>query len=188
MKRFSRRFSALTRMSGRWGRSPTFAIASWMHRRRRDFDLGCFQLRGVARDRPRSWRKPRSFVMFHGVEPLYHRERREEAIVDGHPLSWRYRLLQEGLMPFMLRIACRSADDVACLNRVEAEFLAARKWGPDRGARVLAHGVTPEFFAPPRAARAVQTLLVVAQWMPMKGTRYLRDAALRCSARIRRCV
>ena len=173
-------FAALRGMSGRWvPLAYPFAIASWMHRRRRDFDVVMFHsYAGWLATALVRGRKPRSFVMFHGLEPLYHRERREEAIVDGHPLSWRYRLLQEGLMPFMLRIACRSADDVACLNRAEAEFLSARKWAPDRGARVLAHGVTTEFFAPPRAARAVRTLLVVAQWLPMKGIRYLRDAAV----------
>jgi len=117
-------------------------------------------------------------VMFHGVEPLYHQELREEAIADGHPLSWRYRLLQESLMPFMLRIACRTADGVSCLNRAEADFLAARKWAPAAGVRTIAHGVSPEFFAPPRAQRAVRTLLFVGQWLPMKGTRYLRAAAV----------
>jgi glycosyltransferase involved in cell wall biosynthesis len=122
--------------------------------------------------------RPRSFVMFHGVETLYHRELREEAAAGGHPLSWRYRLLQEGLMPFLLRIACRTADEVSCLNRAEADFLTARKWTPARGVRTLAHGVSPGFFAPPRAQRAVRTLLFVGQWLPMKGIRYLRDAAV----------
>ena len=173
-------FAALRRVKGRWvPLAYPFAIASWMHRRRGDFDLVMFHsYAGWLATALRRGRRPRSFVMFHGLEPLYHRELREEAIADGHPLSWRYRLLQEGLMPFMLRIACRSADDVACLNRAEAEFLTARKWAPDRGARLWAHGVPPEFFAPPRASQAVRTLLFVAQWLPMKGTRYLRDAAV----------
>jgi glycosyltransferase involved in cell wall biosynthesis len=173
-------FAAVRRMKGRWvPLAYPFAIASWMHRRRRDFDLVMFHsYAGWLATALRRGRGPRSFVMFHGVEPLYHRELREEAIADGHPLSWRYRLLQEGLMPFMLRIACRTADGVACLNRAEADFLAARKWAPARGARTLAHGVPPEFFAPPRATQAVRRLLFVAQWLPMKGTRYLRDAAV----------
>ena len=81
-------------------------------------------------------------------------------------------------MPLMLRIACRTADGVGCLNRAEAHFLAARKWAPARGARTLAHGVPPEFFATARAKRAVRTLLFVGQWLAMKGTRYLRDAAV----------
>jgi len=45
------------------------------------------------------------------------------------------------------------------------------------GARVLAHGVPPEFFVPLRAPRPIRTLLFVGQWLPMKGIRYLRDAA-----------
>jgi glycosyltransferase involved in cell wall biosynthesis len=173
-------FPAARGMEGRWvPLAYPFVIASWMRRRRRDFDLVMFHsyagwlATGLGRGR-----RPRSFVMFHGVEPLYHRELREEAIADGHPLSWRYRLLQEGVMPLMLRIACRTADGVGCLNRAEAHFLAARKWAPARGARTLAHGVPPEFFATARAKRAVRTLLFVGQWLPMKGTRYLRDAAI----------
>jgi glycosyltransferase involved in cell wall biosynthesis len=173
-------FSAVRRMKGRWVPfAYPFAIASWMHRRRRDFDLVMFHsYAGWLATALGHGRRTRSFVMFHGVEPLYHRELREEATADGHPLSWRYRLLQEGLMPFMLRIACRTADGVSCLNRAEEDFLAARKWAPAGGVRTLAHGVSPEFFAPPRAPQPVRTLLFVGQWLPMKGTQYLRDAAV----------
>jgi glycosyltransferase involved in cell wall biosynthesis len=173
-------FAAVPWMRGRWvPLAYPFAVASWMHRRRRDFDLVMFHsYAGWLATALGRGRRPRWFVMFHGMEPLYHRELREEAIADGHPLSWRYRLLQEGLMPVMLRIACRTADGVACLNRAEAHFLAARKWVPARGAHTLAHGVPPEFFAPPRAKQAVRTLLFVGQWLLMKGTRYLRDAAV----------
>jgi glycosyltransferase involved in cell wall biosynthesis len=121
--------------------------------------------------------KPRSLVMFHGVEPLYHRELREEAALEGRPLSWRYRALQEMLMPLMLRVACRTADGVACLNQTEAAFLSARKWAPHGHPRVLAHGVPAEFFSPARARGPLRALLFVGQWLPMKGIRYLRDAA-----------
>jgi glycosyltransferase involved in cell wall biosynthesis len=173
-------FHAVRRMKGRWvPLAYPFVIAWWMHRRRRDFDLVMFHsYAGWLATALGRGRRPRSFVMFHGVETLYHRELREEAAADGHPLSWRYRLLQERLMPFMLRIACRTADDVSCLNRAEADFLTARKWAPAKGVRTLAHGVSAGFFAPPRAQRAVRTLLFVGQWLPMKGTRYLRDAAV----------
>ena len=171
-------FVVARRAGGRW--VPLvypFAVAWWLARRRRDFDLVLFHsfagwlaawLRGARR----------SLVMFHGVEPLYHLELRQEAAVNGQPLSWRYRLLQEWLMPFMLRTACRSADAVVCLNRAEAEFLAARKWVPSDRLRIAAHGVPPEFFAPARERRTIRTLLFVGQWLPMKGIRYLREAAV----------
>jgi len=172
-------FPAMRRMKGRWvPLAYPFAIAWWMRRRRGDFDLVMFHSYAGWLATALGRGRPRSFVMFHGVETLYHRELREEAAAGGHPLSWRYRLLQEGLMPFLLRIACRTADEVSCLNRAEADFLTARKWTPARGVRTLAHGVSPGFFAPPRAQRAVRTLLFVGQWLPMKGTRYLRDAAV----------
>jgi glycosyltransferase involved in cell wall biosynthesis len=154
-----------------------FAIARWLHRRRDDFDLVMFHSYSgwlattIARGRPRS------LVMFHGVEPLYHRELREESARDGQGLSWRYRLLQEVMMPVMLRIACRTATSVACLNQAESDYLAARNWVSKAGAEILAHGVPDCFFAPTRTPRPLRTLLFVGQWLPMKGVRYLREAA-----------
>jgi glycosyltransferase involved in cell wall biosynthesis len=166
------------RAGGRW--VPLvypLAVASWLGRRRRDFDLVIFHsysgwLASLLR------RVPRSLVVFHGVEPLYHRELMNEATVDGQPLSRRYRLLQEWLMPFMLRTACRRADAVACLNRAEAEFLTARRWVAPGRLRMMGHGVPPEFFGPARVPRTIRTMLFVGQWLPMKGVRYLRDAAV----------
>jgi len=169
-------FPAISRLDGRWVplAYPAF-IARWIFRRRDDFDLVMFHsysgwiASALARGRPRS------LVMFHGVEPLYHRELRQEAALDGG-LSWRYRALQELVMPVMLRTACRAATGVACLNCAEAEYLARRNWVTGRGAEVLAHGVPDEFFATARTPRPIQHLLFVGQWLPMKGTRYLRDA------------
>jgi glycosyltransferase involved in cell wall biosynthesis len=156
-----------------------FAVASWVYRRRRDFDFWMFpSYAGWLATAMRRGSGPRALVMFHGVEPLYYRELRQEAIAGGQPLSWRYRLLQEQLMPFMLRTACRTADAVTCMNREEADFLTARKWVPAGGPRLMAHGVPPQFFAPPRARRPMRTILYVGQWLPMKGIRYLRDAAV----------
>jgi glycosyltransferase involved in cell wall biosynthesis len=170
-------FVALGKLGGRWvPLAYPLAIAWWLRRRRRDFDFVMFHSYAgwVATALGRA--RPRSLVMFHGVEPLYHRELREEAVVEGHTLSWRYRALQEILMPLMLKIACRTADGVTCLNGAEATFLSMRGWVPAGGARVLAHGAPAEFFVPPRALRPLRELLFVGQWLPMKGIRYLRDA------------
>jgi glycosyltransferase involved in cell wall biosynthesis len=114
--------------------------------------------------------------MFHGVEPLYHRELRAETARSGGRLSLRYRALQELLMPVFLRVACRTAADVACLNRAEAEYLKSRGWTTDGNDHVLAHGVPPEYFLAARPRRPIRTLLFVGQWLPMKGIRYLKDA------------
>src|SRR5204862_423647 len=86
-------------------------------------------------------------------------------------------VLQESLMPLFLRIACRTASGVACLNRTEAEYVKSRRWISSTTAHVVAHGVPPEFFVSARAARPLESLLFVGQWLPMKGIRYLRDAA-----------
>lgn len=81
-------------------------------------------------------------------------------------------------MPRFLRIACRTASGVACLNRAEGEFLVSRQWVAPKNLRVLEHGVPPEFFGSSRVPRAIRTLLFVGQWLPMKGIRYLREAAI----------
>jgi glycosyltransferase involved in cell wall biosynthesis len=172
-------FPAIAGMNGRWiPLAYPFAIARWLRRRRRDFDLVMFHSYSGWLATAFAGGHPRSLVMFHGVEPLYHRELRQEAAVDGRGLSWRYRVLQELVMPVMLRIGCRTATGVACLNHAEADYLVSRNWVPGSGAAVMAHGAPPEFFAPPRGRRPIEHVLFVGQWLPMKGVRYLRDSAI----------
>jgi glycosyltransferase involved in cell wall biosynthesis len=166
------------RLSGRWVPFVyPIAIASWLHAHRNAFDLVMFHSYsgwlGTAICRGR----PRALVMFHGVEPMYHDELRKESVLNGERLSWRYRFLQEGLMPLFLRVACRTASGVACLNQAEAQFIVSRGWASPKDIHVLAHGVPLEFFLASRLPRPMRTLLFVGQWLPMKGIRYLREAA-----------
>ena len=87
-------FRAVARLGGRW--VPLVypvAVARWLHRRRDDFDLVMFHSYSGWLATSFVHRRPRSLVMFHGVESLYHRELREEAVRNGGGLSWRYRLL-----------------------------------------------------------------------------------------------
>jgi hypothetical protein len=121
-------FPRLKRLNGRW--TPLVypvAVASWLRGRSDEFDLVLFHSYSGWVNSVLS-RRPRVLVMFHGVEPLYHRELRAEAKTSGRPLSWRYRFLQEVFMPFALGIACRRAFAVACLNRTEAAYLERRGW------------------------------------------------------------
>jgi glycosyltransferase involved in cell wall biosynthesis len=114
-------------------------------------------------------------IAFHGLEPLYHEALRAEAEqTDG--LSWRYRALQQWLMPFMLRRACRDATRITCLNTIERDELVRRGWATADRVDVVFHGVLPQFFLPERPPRPVRTLLFVGQWLPMKGVAYLREA------------
>jgi glycosyltransferase involved in cell wall biosynthesis len=171
-------FPALARLGGRW--TPfvyPLAIASWLRKRRGEFDLVMFHSYSGWLATVLTGGRPSTMVMFHGVEPLYHRELRAETERAGGRLSWRYRLLQEVFMPLFLTIACRSANAVACLNGAEAAYLKSRRWASDRNLHVLAHGVGENFFIAKRERREMQTLLFVGQWLPMKGIRYLREAA-----------
>ena len=170
---------ALQRLRGRWVPfAYPVAIASWLRAHRNDFDLVMFHSYSGWLASAIGRRRPRAVVMFHGVEPMYHDELRRETELNGEHLSWRYRFLQETVMPLFLSVACRTASRVVCTNQSEAEFLVSRRWVAPKNVHVLAHGVPPEFFAPSRLPRAVRTLLFVGQWLPMKGIRYLREAAI----------
>jgi glycosyltransferase involved in cell wall biosynthesis len=156
-----------------------FVIARWMKREGRQLDLVVFHSyagwRAVsAATRPDGTAVP-TVIAFHGLEPLYHDALRAEAEQTGG-LSRRYRALQEWLMPFMLKTACRSATRITCLNTVERDELVRRGWTTADRVDVVFHGVLPEFFLPARPPRPVRTLLFVGQWLPMKGIGYLCEA------------
>jgi glycosyltransferase involved in cell wall biosynthesis len=180
-------FPASRRAAGRF--TPLvypFVIRSWMRQAGIGFDLVVFHSYSgwlaVSTARRRAGSAVPTVIAFHGLEPLYHEALREESEHLGG-LSWRYRLLQERLMPFMLRMACRHATRVTCLNTLEKEYLVRRGWvGADR-VDVVFHGVPAEFFLAERPARQARTLLFVGQWLPMKGVRYLRDAFIELAHR-----
>jgi glycosyltransferase involved in cell wall biosynthesis len=170
---------ALRSLSGRWVPfAYPLAIASWLRGHRNDFDLVMFHSSSGWLASAMHRGHPRALVMFHGVEPMYHDELRRESELNGERLSWRYRFLQETVMPLLLSVACRTASGVVCLNQAEGKFLVSRRWVAPKDLRVLAHGVPPEFFLPSRGPRAIRSLLFVGQWLPMKGIRYLREAAI----------
>lgn len=153
-----------------------FVMRSWMRRQGLDCDLVVFHsYSGWRAVSIAAARGVPTVVAFHGLEPLYHDALRDESAQSGG-LSWRYRLLQEWLMPFMLRTACRRATRVTCLNTLEREYLVRRGWVTTDRIDVVFHGVPPEFFLADRPARPARTLLFVGQWLSMKGIAYLREA------------
>ncbi len=168
-------FPASRRAAGRF--TPfvyPFVVRSWMKQQGVGCDLVVFHSYS-------GWRAVASadgvptVIAFHGLEPLYH-EALLEASEQSGGLSWRYRLLQERLMPLMLRTACRRATRVMCLNSLERDYLVRRGWVTADRVDVVFHGVPPEFSLQERPPRQAHTLLFVGQWLPMKGTEYLRDA------------
>ena len=171
-------FPLARRFSGRW--TPfayPAAVARWLRANARSVDLvvshsyACW----LAASTGTLGRTP-LVVAFHGLEPMYHRELRELYRRNHRSLSWRYRFLQEQLMPRWLRAVCRRASLVLCLNAAERDEIRARGWTTPGQVAVFAHGVRDAYYLA-RPARPVSRLLFVGQWLPMKGVRYLCDAA-----------
>ena len=152
-----------------------FVVRRWMRQHAVDCDLVVFQSYSgwLAVSTAAAHAVP-TVIAFHGLEPLYHQALREEAKQSGG-LSWHYRLLQERVMPFMLRTACQHASRVTCLNSIEQDYLIDQGWVTADHVEVVSHGVPPEFFLKERPPRQARTLLFVGQWLPMKGATYLRD-------------
>ena len=150
-----------------------FVVRSWMKQHGVGCDLVLFH--SYSGWRATSASGVPTIIAFHGLEPLYH-EALLEASEQAGGLSWRYRLLQERLMPLMLRSACRHATRVMCLNTLERDYLVRRGWVTADRVDVVFHGVPTGFFLPERPPRHPRTLLFVGQWLPMKGVEYLREA------------
>jgi glycosyltransferase involved in cell wall biosynthesis len=170
-------FPLARRTAGRW--TPLIyplIVARWMRRESKRCDLAIFHSYAGWRAASIAARRGvASVVAFHGLEPLYHQELVTESAAQGG-LSWRYRWLQEKLMPMFLRRACRDAALITCLNTAEREALVRMGWASAARIGIVGHGVRQSFFAPPRPARPPSTLLFVGQWLPMKGVTFLREA------------
>ena len=113
-----------------------FVVRRWMRQHAVDCDLVVFQSYSgwLAVSTAAAHAVP-TVIAFHGLEPLYHQALREEAKQSGG-LSWRYRLLQERVMPFMLRthhphaaraIDCPRGRSAACQSRVARAHRRGRR-------------------------------------------------------------
>jgi glycosyltransferase involved in cell wall biosynthesis len=179
-------FSTSRRMSGRW--TPLvypIVIAQWMRRYAAECDLAVFHsYAGWLGASAAKSKGVSTVVAFHGLEPMYHAALVDEARSSGG-LSWRYRFLQESLMPRWLKSACGHASLVTCLNAAERDYIVGHGWAPAERVATVFHGVPTEFFLEERAARRPSSLLFVGQWLPMKGVTYLRDAFIALARRHR---
>jgi glycosyltransferase involved in cell wall biosynthesis len=172
-------FPAVRRAGGRW--TPLLfplLVSRWLRSRRKENELVVFHSYSGWLTTASAGRRFPSVVAFHGLEPLYH----AELCAESRP-SWRYRALQELFMPLALRLACRRADRVICLNEAERAEIARRGWASHERVSTFAHGVPEQFFAVAREPRPVSTLLFVGQWLPMKGVAYLSAAFNELAAR-----
>ncbi len=129
-------------------------------------------------------RRPAAIVAFHGLEPLYHAAVSSELARTGERVSGRFQFLHSTIVPKLLRLACRRADGVFCLNAQERSFLLANGWAEPARVSVLPNGVDAELLAPPRCHRPLaRRLIFTGQWLRAKGIRYLADAFTRIASR-----
>ncbi len=172
IRRFGARFTPLT---------YPLALAWWLFRRANSYDVTTFHsyagwtVLGLSRLLSR-FRRLRTVIQFHGLEPLYYSRLRDEAERDGRPLSWRYRLISGGLMLKLLRVACRHADMVLCLNSEEVGFLVDHEWTSRDRVHLVANPAPNSFFGDHEYRDRIRKLLFVGQWLSMKGTQSLVHA------------
>src|SRR3982750_2780678 len=98
-------FPRLARLSGRW--TPLvypLALASWLGDRRNKFDLVLFHSYSGWMACLVGRRRPRALVMFHGIEPLYHRELRAGGRRGGA-------ILCRGGTDYSRKHSCRSSSE-----------------------------------------------------------------------------
>ncbi|MGZ4787905.1 MAG: glycosyltransferase family 4 protein [Terriglobales bacterium] len=172
IRRFGGRFTPLT---------YPLALAWWLLRRAKSYDITIFHsyagwaVLSLGRLLHR-FRRLRTAIQFHGLEPLYYARLESESLHDSRPLSWRYRLVSGRLMLNLLRGACRRADMMLCLNSEERQFLVEQEWAKADRIRLVANPAPDDFFAQREYRERAAKLLFVGQWLNMKGTRYLVDS------------
>jgi glycosyltransferase involved in cell wall biosynthesis len=116
-----------------------------------------------------------TITAFHGLEPLYFDALAREALRNGKPLSWRFRLMH-AVLARLLKLSCRRSDAVFCLNTREADYVTRHGWVTADRVYLISNGVKPECFVEREQRAAARRLLFVGQWLPGKGIRYLVDA------------
>ncbi len=130
----------------------------------------------ILRFRPRL-RRTHSIVQFHGIETLHYRAMRAEEKRRGRDFPLKHRLLQTIAMPLLLRLSCRGAARVFCLNRAEREFLAGRGWAQRERIEIVPNAAPEVLLSlPARNTRSARRLLFLGQWLEGKGIRDLIPA------------
>lgn len=131
----------------------------------------------LVRSRFAAHRRTRVAVAFHGVDIMYVRALSEELARSNRHLTRRFRLAHAYLLPALCAWSCRRADRVFCLNSEEERFLLDNRWTTRASLSLLPHCTRKlEFLSRVHATGASVRLLTIAQWLPIKGTRYLVEA------------
>jgi glycosyltransferase involved in cell wall biosynthesis len=120
-------------------------------------------------------RRITTITWFHGLEPLSYRAMRDDRQRRSRGLSW-LRLLNQIVMPRLMKGSSEASDAVFCFNSTEAGYLASEGWAEPHRVHQVANGVDVDCFLYKRHRDVVSRLLFVGEWLPGKGTRYLVDA------------
>jgi glycosyltransferase involved in cell wall biosynthesis len=123
-----------------------------------------------------SQRRTEVAVTFHGLDILYVKALADEGKRRGLPQTLRFRLLHQHVLPKLARWSCRHAARVFCMNDRERSFLLEHRWTDPGRLRWMPNCVEEEDFVRREAAAGPVRLLMVAQWLPVKGTAYLVQA------------
>ena len=171
---------------GRWPRvRPILLPIALAARDLRDYDVVIFHsylawAHNLRRLLQRRRGRPASVVAFHGLEPLYHAAVAAELARTGEAVSRRFQVLHSGVVPRLLKFACRRADRVFCLNTQEKTFIVGKQWAELSRVVVLPNGVSRNLLLAPRAYQPLaRRILFTGQWLRPKGIRYLSDAFTR---------
>jgi glycosyltransferase involved in cell wall biosynthesis len=121
-------------------------------------------------------RRTRVAVAFHGLDVMYVEALAEEGRHRGVRQSFRFRLLHAHVLPRLTRWSCRRADRVFCMNESEHRFLLRHGWVRDSRLRRMPNCLDEGDFVARQAATGPVRLLMVAQWLPVKGVETVVEA------------
>lgn len=114
-------------------------------------------------------RRTRIAVTFHGLDILYVRALAAEGARRGRPQRFGFRVLHAGVLPRLARWSCRRAARVFYMNERERRFLVEQHWADAEHIRHMPNCVEPVDFVSHEPAQESVRLLMLAQWLPVKG-------------------
>lgn len=155
--------------------------AAWFALRHPPFDVIAFQshtgfVYQLGRVFVPQHRRTRVAITFHGLDPLYVRAMARDGERRGEPQRLRFRLLHAHVLPRLARWSCRRADRIFYMNGRERRFLLEERWTDEAHLRWMPNCVEPGEFVTHEPADGPVRLLMLAQWLAVKGIENIVEA------------